>query len=260
MVKQLILFLVVGTAFAQQPGEPPAVAPSAFSPTTHDISRYQDIWSKSPFEFEIVVQDVTAEEDTTFEDLRLSGYSDRGSYKVVTIYDLKNPDEKIRIDSRKSAEENGGFEFIKIHRGASYKQTEVELSKNGIPGMIGYDSKRLSKPLTAASGGGKKGRVGLNRQAQQAAVRGKKPANRAQRGNRNQPRNQGNTNNQNAPAGNANANEGTDRNAVIQRLLERARQNQNGGNAATPNANGSTDAAAPRPRRRRVVLPPSTKK
>ena len=265
MVKQLIPFLAVGTIFGQQLGEAPtpAAAPHAFVPSIHDVSRYQEIWSKSPFEFEIIVEEVVVEEDTTFDDLRLSGYSDRGSYYVATIYDQKSPDEKIRIDSRKSADQNEGFTFVGVERGVSYKQTKIKLEKNGIPGEVAYDGKRLSSPLAAASGGGTtrrggnaQSRAAQTRESRLAAARAQNSA-RTQSANANQPQNNGsnnaagNTNNQNAAGG-------TDRNAVIQRLLERARQNQSGGNATTtPNAT-NTSTGGDRPRRRRVVLPPSS--
>ena len=266
MVKLLITFLAIGTAIAQQPGDTPAPAPEAttFTPATYQVSTYEPIWSKSPFEFEIVVEEIAAEEDTTFDDLRLSGYSDRGSYYVATIYDQKAPTEKIRIDSRKPADQNDGFKFLKVERGVSYKQTRIWLEKNGVPGDVGYDDKRLSSPLTAASGGGNARNPNSRVPARTAQSRqaGQRPS-----ANTNQQAN----NNNNAAAGNATtanaADAGTDRNAVIQRLLERARQNQSGGDAGTTNAatnnatntNGTTsDNSSPRPRRRRVVLPPST--
>ena len=82
MVRSLSLVLVFPlAAFGQLPGEDAAPAQSAgsFEPTTYDISRYQNIWNKSPFEFEIVVPVEEEIEDTTFDDLQLSGYSDRGT-------------------------------------------------------------------------------------------------------------------------------------------------------------------------------------
>ncbi|CAN5248826.1 hypothetical protein BH23VER1_BH23VER1_32290 [soil metagenome] len=235
----------------------------AFNPKRYELERYSKLWDKSPFEFEIIIEEEVVEEENPFEDLRLAGFTARGDVYSVILYDSKNPtDPRIRLKS--GEETDDGIKLVKVERGETFRDTEVFLQKGDQVGSVGYDEQKVSTAATGAVGmapqsaaqpqrltraqqiQAQREQQQLQAQAQAAAQAGQaQPGEQPQPGQPGQPRTQG----EQAASQEA-------RNEVIQRLLERAKQNQAPGGGA-PNAGQPGQPAGGGGRRPRVILPPS---
>jgi len=227
----LLAGLLLGTAAVadengtgEQAAGPSPIQP--FTPERYSIDRYSKLWSKSPFEFEIVVQDAVEDEENPMDDMALYGYTSEGSIFNVTIYDKKKPDKKIRLQT--GQKHSDGYEIMDVEKGQNYKETKVQIRNGSFEGFVTYDDKRISAKPTGAKG------LANSR-------------NKAQKNRRSVPPRNGRV----PPAGKADDNSKQDRSIVIQRLLDKAKQNQ---------ASGDGNTGITRPRRRRVVLPPSSNK
>ncbi len=208
-----------------------ALHAEAFNPKRYPLDRYSKIWEKSPFEFEIMAEETIEKKEDPFENLRLAGYTAQGDVFSILLYDVENPtDPRIRLKSGDETEE--GIQLVEVERGKTFRETKIHLKKGDYVGTVGYDDQRTTGAATGA--------VGMASQAPAAPPQ--RPDPRAQQPAQQAP----------PPTPEQQAEAQQNRNEVIQRLLERAKQTQaaGGGNAApaTPAAGG---------RRPRVILPPS---
>jgi hypothetical protein len=252
---------VAPPAAAQVPGAP-AAEPERFNAEPYSLDSFSNIWSKSPFAFEIVVDGETEEGPGPFDDLALMGFSQEGDVYYATLFnqkDLKGP----RVVVNTAGPNEDGYKLVRVERGSTYKETRVLIEKGGESDFIGYDEKRLATKPTGAVGGQNPVLArNQNQQQQQQALQAQLQQQQQQQQQGQQPGgiDQGGARTLN-PAAAANNNAQQSRNEVIQRLLERARQNQENANVQGQgqgqgegrgqNRGGDTQ------RRRRVVLPPA---
>lgn len=263
----LAVLSAAGPASAESDG--PTVVGGEFSVPEHPpIDRYAKLWEKSPFEFEIIVEEEVVEEENPFEDLALAGFSSDGSVSFVTLFNTKDPNaDRIRLRSDRPNED--GFKILRVERGSSYKDTVVHLQKGNDVGTATYDEKRLAMKPSGAVGGPAPGARGGNvvRPGQPnnpAAALAAARAAAARGGNPGAP-GQAPAPGGNAPAAAAAAGQqpqagaSQNRNEVIQRLLERARQRQAEAQQRGGGERGGDGGNRAQPQRRRVVLPPSSR-
>lgn len=136
-----------------------AAAPAAFPPQEYDVSRYENLQAKSPFEFELKAPPPPEVADA-FEGMVLAGYV--GSTKNLTVYlvNTKANGERISVYSdaspRKGSDKTG-IRIVGLNRGRTLKTTTVILEKDGQQKEIGFDETALSNMKGGAAAGGPQG-------------------------------------------------------------------------------------------------------
>jgi hypothetical protein len=146
------------TGRAEQAAADPA-APAAFPPQEYDVSRYENLQAKSPFEFELKAPPPPEVADP-FEGMVLAGYV--GSTKNLTVYlvNTKANGERISVYSDASprkASDKTGIRIVGLNRGRTLKATTVILEKDGQQKEIGFDETALSNMKGGAAAGGPQG-------------------------------------------------------------------------------------------------------
>lgn len=115
-----------------------ATAGAAEAPRKAPLTRYAELWTKSPFTTPPKkIED--APEVNPFEDYALRGIAplSRGCY-LITLVNKKNPTETKTIDTERSSE----FEVVKIDRDAEKPLgTVVHLKQGNFSGTVGFDEK-----------------------------------------------------------------------------------------------------------------------
>lgn len=115
-----------------------AAAGAAEAPRKAPLTRYAELWTKSPFTTPPKVIE-NAPEVNPFEDYALRGIAplSRGCY-LITLVNKKNPTETKTIDTERSSE----FEVVKIDRDAEKPLgTVVHLKQGNFSGTVGFDEK-----------------------------------------------------------------------------------------------------------------------
>lgn len=116
----------------------PTAATAAEAPRKAPLTRYAELWTKSPFTTPPKKDEVTPEANI-FEDLALRGLAplSKGHY-LITWVNKKNPTETTTIDTERSTE----YEVVKIERDSEKALgTIVHLKKGSMTGTLTYDEK-----------------------------------------------------------------------------------------------------------------------
>lgn len=129
----------------------PAAANAAEVPKKAPLTRYAELWTRSPFTTPPKkIED--APEKNPFEDLALRGIAPLSSgFYLITLVNKKNPTEVTTIDTERSSD----YEVVKIERDSEKALgTIVHLKKGSMAGTVAYDEKlsTLKAPPTKKPG------------------------------------------------------------------------------------------------------------
>jgi hypothetical protein len=125
-----------------------------FAPFEKQLSSYDGLRKKSPFEFDPPKPPAVLE-SKPFEGISLAGYC--GSGDTLTVYLLEGKEKKrITVFGDGSPFKKGdtsGFRVVGINRGRSLKTTEVVLEKDGSKGTVKFEDETLRSKPTVQGGG-----------------------------------------------------------------------------------------------------------
>jgi hypothetical protein len=152
-MKSASLFLSLACSLSAVAVEKPADSEQdTFVPAVKQLSSYDMLRKKSPFEFDPPKPPSVVENDP-FEGVSLAGYC--GSGNTLTVYLLEGKEKK-RLTvygdgSPFKKRDDSGFRVIGINRGRSLKTTEVVLEKDGHQGTVRFEDETLRSNV--ATGG-----------------------------------------------------------------------------------------------------------
>jgi hypothetical protein len=148
----LLLFAYAAPVFGEE--KTPAPEENTFAPKEKQLSNYDGLRKKSPFEFD-PPKVVEAQVINPFEGISLAGYC--GSGNTLTVYLLEGKEKKrltVYGDGSPYKErDDSGFRVVGINRGRSLKATEVVLEKDGRQGTVKFEDDTLRSKAAAPQGG-----------------------------------------------------------------------------------------------------------
>ena len=122
-------------------GEVDEDGPSSLDPPRYSFQRYETIWAeRSPFALREEPVPPPPEDPKITKDYALVGYYTRDGIIRVTVINTKTK-ERLYLEKGKPALD--GFQFVSLQRGNTYKDTVVNVVKNGHKGTIHFGAKEL---------------------------------------------------------------------------------------------------------------------
>ncbi len=152
--------------------------PVDFTPQEYGIERYELISQKSPFEFELPVEELPPEPNP-FEGISLTGYTGKDDKMTVFLFNAATG-QKLTVygeASPRKVKDESGMTIVSLNRTKNRMTTTVTLRKGSREEAIGFDVKALSM---ARASGGAAGGGGSGIPRQQAGIPGQPPLPQAQ--------------------------------------------------------------------------------
>jgi hypothetical protein len=166
LLSAALLTAAAGRVFADETAPDPAAAAeegyTPYAPKQYDLSRYEHMKKKSPFEFEAPKPDEVVAVDP-FEGVSLAGYA--GSGKKMSVYLLIGKEKK-RVTvwgdaSPMKKSDDSGFRIVGLNKGKSLASSEVILEKDGVQKGIKFEEDTLKNAKGGVGGGGAPGQGGV---------------------------------------------------------------------------------------------------